>query len=75
MLLATNKQQHKEKTKNRKTQQNRLNAQKKTVGKNIDQVGLQNYRIIWNTPNAEIPKWDFSLLSNPLVHFKRIFRG
>jgi hypothetical protein len=48
---------------------------KKTAGKNIDQVGLQDYRIIWNTPNAEIPKRDFSLLSNPLVLFKRIFRG
>jgi hypothetical protein len=42
MLLATNKQQHKEKTQNRKTQQNRLNAQKRTAGKNIDQVGLQD---------------------------------
>jgi hypothetical protein len=48
---------------------------KKTVGKNIDKVGLQDYGIIWNTPNAEIPKRDFSLLSNPLVLFKRIFRG
>jgi len=38
---------------------------------------LQDFiqRIIWNTPNAEIPKRNFSLLSNPLVLFNRIFRG
>jgi hypothetical protein len=41
MLLASNKQQHKEITKNRKTQQDRQNTQKRTAGKNKDQVGLQ----------------------------------
>jgi hypothetical protein len=40
MLLASNKQ-HKEKTQESKTQQDRLNTQKRTAGKNIDQVGLQ----------------------------------
>jgi hypothetical protein len=33
------------------------------------------YRIIWNTINAGIPKRNFSLLSNPLVLFNRIFKG
>jgi hypothetical protein len=33
------------------------------------------YRTIWKTPNAEIPKMNFSLLSNPLVLFNRIFRA
>ncbi len=41
MLLASNKQQHKEITKNRKTQQDRQNTEKRTAGKNKDQVGLQ----------------------------------
>jgi len=40
MLLASNKQQHKE-SKSRKTQQDRQNAQKRTAGKNKDQVGFQ----------------------------------
>jgi hypothetical protein len=33
------------------------------------------YRIIWNTPNAEILKRNFTLLSNPLVLVNRILRG
>jgi hypothetical protein len=41
MLLACNKQQHKEITKNRKTQQDRQNTQKRTAEKNKDQVSLQ----------------------------------
>jgi hypothetical protein len=40
MLLASNKQ-HEDKTQESKTQQDRLNTQKRTAGKNIDQVGLQ----------------------------------
>jgi hypothetical protein len=36
MLLASNKQ-HKERTKTRKTQQDRQNTQKRTSGKNKDQ--------------------------------------
>jgi hypothetical protein len=40
MLLASNKQ-HEEKTQESKTQQDGLNTQKRTAGKNIDQVGLQ----------------------------------
>jgi hypothetical protein len=47
-----------------------------------DQVGFQKLptyntlnKIIQKTPNAEIPKGNFSLLRNPLVLFNRIFRG
>jgi dsDNA-binding SOS-regulon protein len=40
MLLASNKQQHKEITKNRKAQQDRQNTQKRAAEKNKDQVGL-----------------------------------
>jgi hypothetical protein len=40
MLLASNKQ-HKEITKKTETQQNRQNTEKKTAGKNKNQVGLQ----------------------------------
>jgi len=32
-------------------------------------------KIILQTPKAEIPKRNFSLLSNPLVLFRRIFKG
>jgi dsDNA-binding SOS-regulon protein len=38
MLLASNKQQHKEITKNRKTQQDKQNTQKRTAEKNKDQL-------------------------------------
>ncbi len=41
MLLAGNKQHYKEKTQNQNTWQNRLNTQKRTARKNIDQGGLQ----------------------------------
>jgi hypothetical protein len=41
MLLASNKQQNKEITKSRKTQQDGQNAQKRTAGNNKDQVGFQ----------------------------------
>jgi hypothetical protein len=41
MLLASNKQQHKEITKSRMTQEDGQNAQKKAAGKNKDQVGFQ----------------------------------
>jgi hypothetical protein len=40
-MLASNKQQHKEITKNRKTQQDRQNTQKRTAEKNKDEFGLQ----------------------------------
>jgi hypothetical protein len=40
-MLASNKQQHKEITKNRKTQQDRQNTQKRTAEKNKDELGLQ----------------------------------
>jgi regulator of replication initiation timing len=40
MLLASNKQQHKEITKNRKALQDRQNTQKRTAEKNQDQLGL-----------------------------------
>jgi hypothetical protein len=32
-------------------------------------------KIIQKTPNAEIPKGNFSLLKNPVVLYNRIFRG
>jgi len=32
-------------------------------------------KIIVKTPKAEIAKRNFSLLSNPLVLFRRIFKG
>jgi len=69
MLPARNKQEHQEMIKNTETQQDRQNTEKTTVGKNKDQVGLQEalhlHRIIWKTPNAEIPKRIFPLLSKP----------
>ncbi len=40
---------------------------------------LHNYKtwnkIFWKTPKVEIPKINFSLISNPLVLFRRIFKG
>jgi hypothetical protein len=84
MLLASNKQ-HKEITKGRKTQRDRQNAQRRTAGKKKDQEVLQEtphfqdykilYRTIWKAPNAEIPKMNFLLFSNPLVLLNRIFRA
>jgi hypothetical protein len=41
MLPARNKQEHQEMIKNTETQQDRQNTEKTTVGKNKDQVGLQ----------------------------------
>jgi hypothetical protein len=32
-------------------------------------------KIVLKTPKAEVPKRNFSLLSNPLVLFRRIFKG
>jgi hypothetical protein len=66
MLLASNKQQYKEKTKNRKAQQDRQNTQEMTARK-TKRSGLPRsspftrvYRIIQYTPNAENPKRNFS---------------
>jgi hypothetical protein len=40
---------------------------------------LPNYKTqrktILKTPTMEIPNRNFSLVSNPLVHFRRIFEG
>jgi hypothetical protein len=82
MLLASNKQQQKEMKKterhnridktHRKGQQGRTKI-KWAYKKLLTYKTL--YRIIWKTPNAEIPKRNLSLLSNPLVLFNRIFRG
>jgi hypothetical protein len=81
MLLASNKQ-HKEITKNRKTQQDRQNTQKRTTGKNKDQVRLQEPPHVQDSiqNHLEYPKCRNSekkifLLSNPLVLFNRLFRG
>jgi hypothetical protein len=41
MLPASNKQENKEMIKNTETQQDRQNKEKRTAGKNKDQVGLQ----------------------------------
>jgi hypothetical protein len=49
MLLASNKQQ--EITKNRKTQQDRQNTQKRTAGKNKDQAGITT-NTCFCAPNA-----------------------
>jgi lipid A disaccharide synthetase len=40
MVLTSNKQHHKEIQKNRKTEQDRQNPQKRTAGKNKDKVSL-----------------------------------
>jgi hypothetical protein len=69
MLLARNKQHHKEK-----------NTEKDSREKHRPSELMRSspltrlYRIIWNTPNAEIPKRNFSSLSKPLVLFNIIFR-
>ncbi len=66
MLLASNKQQYKEKTKARKAQQDRQNTQEMTAGKNKEKWAykkLHIYKTIQNhsnTPNAENPKRNFS---------------
>jgi hypothetical protein len=41
ILLASNKPQHKDKTKNRPTEWEKLNLKERTAGKNKEQVGLQ----------------------------------
>jgi phage/plasmid-associated DNA primase len=81
MLLDSNKQ-HKEITKKQrhnridKTQRKRQQGRTKTKWANKKLPTYKTvYRIIQKTPNAEIPKWNFPLLSNPLVLFHRIFRG
>jgi hypothetical protein len=83
MLLASNKQQQKEKTQNRNTQQRRLNTQKRTARKTIDQVGkfqeaphLQDYTKSFGILQMlKFQNRKISLVSNPLILFDRIFRG
>jgi hypothetical protein len=67
MLLASNKQQCKETTKTER--QNRIDKtpRKGQQGRKKTKYAYKNlpmhktlYRIIWNTPNAEIPKRKFS---------------
>ncbi len=47
MLLASNKQQYKEKTKNRKAQQDRQNTQEMTAGKNKEKWAYKKLPIYY----------------------------
>jgi hypothetical protein len=79
MLLASNKEQHKERTKterhNRKTThiEKDHREEQRPSGLTRSTPLTRLFRIIWKNPNAEIPKRNFSLLSNPLVLSKRTF--
>jgi hypothetical protein len=79
MLLASNKEQHKERTKterhNRKITyiEKDSREEQRPSGLTGSTPLTRLFRIISKNPNAEIPKWNFSLLSNPLVLSKRIF--
>jgi hypothetical protein len=78
MLLASNKEQHKERTKterhNRKTTyiEKDSREEQRPSGLTRSTPLTRPFRIILKNPNAEIPKRNFSLLSNPLVLSKRI---
>jgi len=81
MLLASHKQQYKKKTKNRKAQQDRQNTQEMAAGKNKEKWAYKKLPIYKTIQNHSVyskcwkSKKEFFLLSNPLVLFKRIFRG
>jgi hypothetical protein len=67
MLLASNKQKPKEITKKEKTQQDkqkRTRTRTKWAYKKLPTYKTL-YRIIQNTPNAEIPKKEFFLIGQP----------
>jgi hypothetical protein len=79
MLLASNKQQHKEIKKSRKTQQDRPNTQKRTTEKNKDQVGLTRSSPITRLYTEsfgilQMLNFQKGILSNPPVLFNKIFR-
>jgi hypothetical protein len=74
--LATNytRRQQKREKHDRINKTHRKGQQRRTKTKwAYKKLPTQDY--IQNTPNAEIPKRNFSLLSNPLVLFNRIIRG
>jgi hypothetical protein len=78
MLLASNKQKHKEITKKKKkTQQDRQNAQEQrpsgfTRSSPLTRLYTESFRIL---RTLKFQKKKFSLLGNPLALFDRIFRG
>jgi hypothetical protein len=79
--LATN-HNIKDKTKSRLTENEKKNWRKGQQGKTMNKWAckkLPTYKtwskFILKTPKAEIPKRNFSLISNPLVLFGRIFKG
>jgi hypothetical protein len=79
MLLASNKQQHNEIAKNRKTKQGKTSCTEKDSRENTKTKWtykkLSTYRVTRKTLNAKISKKNFSLLSKPLVLFNRILKG
>jgi hypothetical protein len=78
ILLASNRHNNKDKTKNRPKEREKKGRQGKTKNKWAYKK-LPTYKtlnkIILKTPKAEIPKRNFSLISNPPVLFRRIFKG
>ncbi len=71
MLLAKNIQ-HKEITKNKKTQQDRQNQHIRTKWAYTKLPTYKTlYKIIRNTPNAKMLKSNFYLLSNLLILFNK----
>jgi hypothetical protein len=82
ILLASNRPQQEGQETNRLTdrQKGQEKLKERRTGKAYEQVGLQEVphyntrsKIILKTPKVEIPKRNFSLISNPLVLFRRIF--
>jgi hypothetical protein len=82
ILLASNRPQQGQdkKTKNDRKGKQKLNEGKQ--GKTMNKWAykkLPTYKtqrkIILKMPKVEIPNRNFSLISNPLVHFRRIFEG
>jgi hypothetical protein len=82
IVLASSKRQttQGENTKQKHTTEETIhtkkgNTEKHRLSEFTRSSPLTLYKIIWNTPNAEIPKNNFSLLHNPLVLFNKVFRG
>jgi hypothetical protein len=77
ILLASNRHNNKDQTKNRPKEREKKGQQGKT--NNWAYKKLPTYKtlnkIILKTPKAEIPKRNFSLIINTLVLFRRIFKG
>jgi hypothetical protein len=68
--------------KNKPTEREEKNLKERPAGKTMDKWAYKKFptyktlnKIILKTPKAEIAKMIFSLLSNPLVLFRRIFKG